>query len=50
VRKSLLSALYGIAIAEGRISLSSTLAQLGTERQAAETDAWPKSRRPCANC
>jgi CubicO group peptidase (beta-lactamase class C family) len=31
VRKSLLSALYGIAIAEGRISLFSTLAQLGID-------------------
>ena len=31
VRKSLLSALYGIAIAEGRISLASTLAQLGID-------------------
>jgi CubicO group peptidase (beta-lactamase class C family) len=31
VRKSLLSALYGIAISEGRISLSSTIAQLGID-------------------
>jgi CubicO group peptidase (beta-lactamase class C family) len=31
VRKSLLSALYGIAISEGRISLSSTLAQLSID-------------------
>lgn len=30
-RKSMLSALYGIAVAEGRIQLSSTLAQLGID-------------------
>jgi CubicO group peptidase (beta-lactamase class C family) len=40
VRKSLLSALYGIAISEGRISLSSTLAQLGVDDKAPNlTDA-----------
>lgn len=31
VRKSLLSALYGIAVSEGRVSLSSTLAELGID-------------------
>ncbi|RVM04663.1 class C beta-lactamase-related serine hydrolase [Sinorhizobium meliloti] len=31
VRKSLLSALYGIAVSEGRISLASTLADLGID-------------------
>ena len=31
VRKSLLSALYGIAVAEGRIALSATLADLGID-------------------
>lgn len=31
VRKSLLSALYGIAVADGRIDLSSTLAELGID-------------------
>jgi CubicO group peptidase (beta-lactamase class C family) len=31
VRKSLLSALYGVLIAEGRISLASTLAELGVD-------------------
>ncbi|WP_230980479.1 serine hydrolase domain-containing protein [Oryzicola mucosus] len=31
VRKSLLSALYGIAISEGRVSLGSTLADLGID-------------------
>jgi CubicO group peptidase (beta-lactamase class C family) len=31
VRKSLLSALYGIAVAEGRIDLSGTLAELGID-------------------
>jgi CubicO group peptidase (beta-lactamase class C family) len=31
VRKSLISALYGIAVADGRIDLASTLAQLGIE-------------------
>jgi hypothetical protein len=31
VRKSLLSALYGIAVAEGKISLVSTLAELGID-------------------
>jgi CubicO group peptidase (beta-lactamase class C family) len=40
VRKSLLSALYGTAISEGRISLSSTLAQLGIDdRPPSLTDA-----------
>jgi CubicO group peptidase (beta-lactamase class C family) len=34
VRKSLLNALYGIAIAEGRIKLSSTLAELGIDDKA----------------
>ncbi|WP_248309883.1 serine hydrolase [Bosea sp. WAO] len=33
VRKSLLSALYGIAVAEGRISLDSTLAELGIDEK-----------------
>ena len=31
VRKSLLSALYGIAVSDGRINLASTLAQLGVD-------------------
>jgi CubicO group peptidase (beta-lactamase class C family) len=40
VRKSLLSALYGIAIAEGRICLASSLAQLGNnDKPPALTDA-----------
>jgi CubicO group peptidase (beta-lactamase class C family) len=34
VRKSLLSVLYGVAIAEGRISLCSTLAQLDVDDKA----------------
>ncbi|MGO4842094.1 amide hydrolase, partial [Rhizobiaceae sp. 2RAB30] len=34
VRKSLLSALYGIAVAEGRIDLSSSLAELGIDDKA----------------
>ncbi|MBX3580698.1 MAG: serine hydrolase [Rhizobiaceae bacterium] len=34
VRKSLLSALYGIAVSEGRIDLSSTLAELGIDDKA----------------
>lgn len=34
VRKSLLSALYGIAIGEGRIDLSSTLSELGVDDKA----------------
>lgn len=34
VRKSLLSALYGSAIAEGRIDLSASLAELGIDDNA----------------
>jgi len=39
VRKSLLSALYGIAIAEGRIRLDMTLAELGIDDKQRLTDA-----------
>ncbi len=40
VRKSLLNALYGIAVAEGRIKLTSTLAELGIDdKPPALTDA-----------
>ncbi|MGI2036320.1 serine hydrolase domain-containing protein [Rhizobium panacihumi] len=42
VRKSLLSALYGIAVSEGRISLASTLADLGIDDKAPVLTATEK--------
>lgn len=43
VRKSLLSALYGIAIAEGRITLSSSLSELGIDDTAPRLTAEEKT-------
>jgi CubicO group peptidase (beta-lactamase class C family) len=43
VRKSLLSALYGIAVAEGRIDLSATLADLGIDDTAPHLTAIEKT-------
>ena len=43
VRKSLLSALYGSAVAEGRIDLSATLAELGIDDTAPKLTAEEKS-------
>lgn len=43
VRKSLLSALYGSAVAEGRIDLSATLAELGIDDNAPKLTAEEKS-------
>ena len=43
VRKSLLSALYGIAVAEGRIDLRRTLGELAHRRPRAALDATEKS-------
>jgi CubicO group peptidase (beta-lactamase class C family) len=43
VRKSLLSALYGIAVSEGRIDLSSSLADLGIDDNAPNLTATEKT-------
>ena len=43
VRKSLLSALYGIAVSEGRIDLSSSLADLGIDDNAPSLTATEKT-------
>jgi len=44
VRKSLLSALYGVHVAEGRIDLNQTLAQLGIDDQPPLADAEKQAR------
>ena len=44
IRKSLLSALYGIAVQEGKIRLSDTLADLGVDDQKGLTDAERKAQ------
>ena len=48
VRKSLLSALYGIAIEDGKIRLDATLAELGIDDKQPLTPR--RSRRPSPTC
>lgn len=44
VRKSLLSALYGIAVADGKIDISKTLAEIGIDDHRLLTDAEKQAR------
>ena len=46
-RKSLLSALYGIAVSEGRINLSSSLGDLGIDDKAPSLTAEEKTATVC---
>ena len=48
MRKSLLSALIGIAVADHRINLNANLAQLGTDDPAPGCYCQPRDRRRTA--